>query len=148
MTLPNPDSVPQDVLEAAQQLSPPRPMRRGSVSARYVKCGKKGCPCGEDPQARHGPYPSLTRAVAGQTRSRYLSPEEAQKATEQVEAAHEFRQRLEAYCQACERWADQELDAAPRAEALKKRAPKGAPARSPPGNGDPNWLRCGRGPGL
>ena len=72
MTLPNPDSVPQDVLEAAQQLSPPRPMRRGSVSARYVKCGKKGCPCGEDPQARHGPYPSLTRAVAGQTRSRYL----------------------------------------------------------------------------
>ena len=74
MTLPNPDSVPQDVLEAAQQLSPPRPMRRGSVSARYVKCGKKGCPCGEDPQARHGPYPSLTRAVAGQTRSRYLKP--------------------------------------------------------------------------
>ena len=120
MTLPNPDSVPQDVLEAAQQLSPPRPMRRGSVSARYVKCGKKGCPCGEDPQARHGPYPSLTRAVAGKTRSRYLNPEEAEKATEQVEAAHEFRQQLEAYWQACERWADQELDAAPRAEALKK----------------------------
>ena len=65
MTLPNPDSVPQDVLEAAQQLSPPRPMRRGSVSARYVKCGKKGCPCGEDPQARHGPYPSLTRGGSG-----------------------------------------------------------------------------------
>ena len=37
-----------------------------------------------------------------------------------MEAAHEFRQQLEAYWQACERWADQELDAAPRAEALKK----------------------------
>ena len=41
-----------------------------------------------------------------------------------MEAAHEFRQRLEAYWQACERWADQELDAAPRAEALKKKGSK------------------------
>ena len=55
MTPPSPDSMPQDVLKAAQQLSSPRPMRRGSVSARHVKCSKPGCACGEDPQARHGP---------------------------------------------------------------------------------------------
>ena len=74
MTQPDPDSVPQEVLEAVQQLSPPLPMRRGSVSARYVKCSKPGYPCGEDPLARHGPYASLTRTVVGRTRSRYLNP--------------------------------------------------------------------------
>ena len=45
-------------------------MRRGSLSERYVKCSKPGCPCATDPQARHGPYVSLTRAVEGQTQSR------------------------------------------------------------------------------
>jgi hypothetical protein len=102
-------------------------MRRGSVSERYIKCSKPGCPCGEDAQARHGPYTSLTRAVAGKTSSRYLSPKQAEKAGQQVQAAHEFRQRLEAYWEACERWADRELEAEPRAEALEK---KGSRRRS------------------
>lgn len=124
MTQFHPDSVPPDVLETAQQLLEPRPMRRGSVSERYIKCGKPGCSCGEDPQARHGPYSSLTRAVAGKTSSRYLSPDQAEKAGEQGQAAHEFRQRLEAYWQACERWADRELEAEPRAEALEKKGSK------------------------
>ena len=124
MTPPSPDSMPQDVLEAAQQLSFPCPMRRGSVSARYVKCSKPGCACGEDPQARHGPYASWTRTVAGKTLSRYLSPEQAEKVSQQIEAAHEFRQRLEAYWQACERWADEQLEVEPRAEALEKKGSK------------------------
>jgi hypothetical protein len=127
MTRPHLDSVPQDVVETAQLLLHPRPMRRGSVSERYIKCSKPGCPCGEDAQARHGPYTSLTRAVAGKTSSRYLSPKQAEKAGQQVQAAHEFRQRLEAYWEACERWADRELEAEPRAEALEK---KGSRRRS------------------
>ncbi len=51
-------------------------MRRGSLSERTIKCSKPGCGCGHDPNARHGPYFSLTRAVEGKTRSRFLTAEQ------------------------------------------------------------------------
>jgi hypothetical protein len=65
-------------------------MRRGSVSERTMKCGKAGCPCQEDPKARHGPYYdySLTPPMAGKTHSRYLSPEQAELAQQQIEQGH------------------------------------------------------------
>ena len=55
----------------------PVAMRRGSLSERFVKCGKSTCPCAQDPKARHGPYFSLTHAVKRRTQSRFLSPPEA-----------------------------------------------------------------------
>ena len=105
--MPNPTDPPVDVLELASQLSQPQPMRRGSLSERYMKCSKPGCACAEDPAARHGPYYSLTRTVAGQTRSRYLSREQA---AEQIEAGQAFRRRIETYWQAGEGWADEVLE--------------------------------------
>jgi hypothetical protein len=122
------DLVPPDgVVDAATLLAEPEPMRRGSVSERFMKCGQAGCRCREDDKARHGPYYSLTRMVQGRTRSRYLTPEQAQVAREQVAAGQRFRQRLDAYWEACERWADAQLDAteaAPDTEAAKKGASK------------------------
>ena len=123
MTVPGNETAPQDALEAVEELSRPRPMRRGSLSVRYVKCSKKNCACGQDPQARHGPYYSLTRSVAGKTRSRYLSAEQAEEATRQIEAGQEFRRQVEDCWQACERWADQELEEG-RPEALEKKGSK------------------------
>ena len=64
-----------------------------------------------DPQARHGPYFSLTRAEGGKTRSRYLSAEQAALASQQVEAGQEFRKQVETYWQACEQWGDSQLEA-------------------------------------
>lgn len=118
--------IPPDVDLLVAQLAKPKPMRRGSVSERRMKCGQKGCRCQHDPQARHGPYYSLTRGQAGKTRSRYLSPEQAEVARRQVEAGQEFRKRVEAYWQACERWADARLDTEVAAEqqASKKGASK------------------------
>ncbi len=52
-------------------------MRRGSLSERTIKCSKPGCACAQDPKARHGPYYSLTHAIDGKTRSRFLTAEEA-----------------------------------------------------------------------
>jgi hypothetical protein len=118
-------TVPRDVHELAAQLALPRPMRRGSVSERYVKCSKPGCPCGEHPEARHGPYSSLSRVVKGRTQSRWLDAEQAPRVRRQIEAGQQFRKSVEAYWQACERWADAELDATPAAsesEAAKKGA--------------------------
>jgi len=101
-------------------------MRRGSVSERSMKCGRKECRCQHDPQARHGPYYSLTRAEGGKTRSRYLTAEQAALARQQVEAGREFRTHVEAYWQACEQWADAQLEEPEAAsqEAAKKGASK------------------------
>lgn len=84
-------------------------MRRGSLSERTIKCGKPGCACAQDPNARHGPYYSLTRAVEGKTRSRFLTAEQADLARQQIDTGHKFRTRVDAYWEACEEWADSQL---------------------------------------
>src|SRR5437899_6924859 len=106
----NPE-VPVAVSEAFDALAAPRPMRRGSLSERHMKCNKPSCLCSERPEARHGPYFSLTRGVAGSTRSRLLSTEQAKLARRQVESGQQFRKQVEGYWRACEKWADSELEA-------------------------------------
>ena len=103
--------VPSAVRQLAARLSEPTPMRRGSLTERYVKCSKPECRCAEDPAARHGPYYSLTRGVGGRTRSRWVAAEQADVARQQVEAGQRFRAQVEAYWAACEAWADAQLDA-------------------------------------
>ena len=101
--------VPAAVRQLTATLARPMPMRRGSVSERSMKCGRKECRCQHDRQARHGPYYSLTRIEGGKTRSRYLSAQQAALAQAQIEAGQKFRSRVEAYWQACEQWADAQL---------------------------------------
>ena len=99
--------------------------RRYLVKARrFLSRRETECRCQHDPQARHGPYFSLTRSEQGKTRSRYLSAEQAALARQHVEAGHEFRKQVERYWQACERWGDTQLEASQAAsqEAPKKRA--------------------------
>jgi hypothetical protein len=108
---------PTQLRQLAAELAEPKPMRRGSLSQRTVKCSKPGCPCSQDPKARHGPYYSLTRAVRGKTRSRFLSPEQATVARQQIEAGQAFRTKLEAYWEGCENWADRQLEGSPTASA-------------------------------
>ena len=114
------------VEELAARLAQLKPMRRGSVSERRVKCSKPGCPCAVRPEARHGPYFSLTRSVGGRTRSRLLDVEAAKLVRQQIEAGRRFRSEVEAVWDACERWADAELESAGAAsrEAAKKGASK------------------------
>lgn len=118
-------TVPPAVRTLADQLAQPRPMRRGSVSERYVKCNKAGGSCAGRADARHGPYYSVSRVVQGRTQSRWLDAEQATVVRRQVEAGQEFRQQVETYWQACEQWADAELDPeAASQEAAKKGASK------------------------
>ena len=109
--MPSTERMPEAVGELAARLADPKPMRRGSVSERYMKCGQRECRCQEDLHARHGPYYSLTRAEGGTTRSRYLTSEQAALARRQAETGQQFRTHIEAYWRACERWADAQLDA-------------------------------------
>jgi len=89
-----------------------------------MKCGQAGCRCQHDPQARHGPYFSVTRGEAGKTHSRYVGAAQAALVRTQVEAGKQFRAHVEAYWRACEQWADAELDAPETAaqDAAKKGA--------------------------
>ena len=91
-------------------LDNPVPARRGSVSVRFVRCGKSACPCAQDPKARHGPYFSFTHAVKGRTQSRFLSEEEAVVVRRQIERGQMFRNEVDAFWQCCEQAADKELD--------------------------------------
>ena len=103
------EPVPAVVRKLAKELAEPSPMRRGSVGERFMKCGQKECRCQHDPQARHGPYFSLTRSEEGKTRSQYLSAEQAALARKHVEAGKEFRDKVERYWEACEQWCDTQL---------------------------------------
>lgn len=127
--------VPARVRALAAQLADPKPMRRGSLSERYVKCSKPGCACAARREARHGPYSSLTRAVAGRTQSRFLTAQQAGLVRQQIEAGQHFRRHVDTYWEACESWADAQLAAAATvaAEATKKGA-----LRRP---STPKWLR-------
>lgn len=49
----------------------------GSVVRRFMPCGKPGCRCGADPPVLHGPYWQWSTKVAGKTRTRRLSEQEA-----------------------------------------------------------------------
>jgi hypothetical protein len=109
-------SVPAQVRALAERLAQLRPMRRGSLSERYVKCSKPGCACSQDPEARHGPYYSLTRKIGGQTQSQWVSDHQAEQIRAQIAAGHEFRLQVEAVWAVCEQWADAETAAETGAE--------------------------------
>lgn len=117
-------TIPSEVSALASELAKPMPMRRGSVSERYVKCHKPGCLCGQRRDARHGPYYSLSRVVKGRTRSRWLGAEQAAVVRQQIEAGQQFRKKVEAYWEACEQWADTQLSESGTAwpEEIKKGA--------------------------
>jgi hypothetical protein len=107
--------VPSRVGQLADQLAYAQPMRRGSLSERTIRCGKAGCACADNPKARHGPYHSLTQAVKGKTRSRFLTEEQAAVARQQIATGREFREHVDAYWEACEQWADAQLEPTPTA---------------------------------
>ena len=133
-------SPPAELRHLAAELAEAKPMRRGSLSERMVKCSKPGCPCADNPEARHGPYFSLTRAVQGKTHSRFLTPEQAALARQQIAAGHQFRARIEALWKGCEAWADSHscrVPLRPPSGRPKKRAHHGDREGNHPGNRDP-----------
>ena len=122
----NHTALPSPVAALAAALSQPRPMRRGSVNERRMKCGQANCACQHDPKARHGPYYTLTQAAGGKTRSRYVAADPVPVLRRQIEAGRKFRQQVEAYWAACEQWADAELELSSAAGAAEKKGSRRA----------------------
>jgi hypothetical protein len=121
MAVSTPPDFPPRVRQLATELADAKPMRRGSLSERMIKCSKPGCACAQDAKARHGPYYSLTHAVEGKTHSHFLTAEQADLVRRQIEAGRQFRGRVDALWEACEQWADRELaDLSASSEEAKK----------------------------
>jgi len=132
--MPTIPEIPPRVRQLASELAQAQPMRRGSLSERTIRCGKAGCACAQDPKARHGPYFSLTQAVEGKTKSRYLTTEQAAMAQQHVAAGRGFRQQIDAYWEACEQWSDAQLEipsSASSREAQKRGSKRNSKATSP-----------------
>lgn len=128
----SPPIVPPRIRQLAAELAEPEPMRRGSLSERTIKCSKPGCACAQDPKARHGPYHSLTQAVGGKTRSRFLTLEQAELVRQQIDAGRQFRGRVDAFWEACEQWADTQVaEVSSSAEENKKNSNRISNPKSP-----------------
>jgi len=121
MAASTPPAVPLGVRQLVTQLTDPKPIRRGSVSERTIKCSKAGCACAQNPDARHGPYHSYTHVVGGKTHSRFLTSEQAEVVRRQIDAGRQFRGRVDALWDACEEWADSELALLPASSGEAKK---------------------------
>jgi Family of unknown function (DUF6788) len=131
--MPTSPSVPPHVRQLAVDLAVPKPMRRGSLSERTIKCSKPSCACAQDPKARHGPYYSLTHAVDGKTQSRFLTEQQAELVRQQIDTGREFRGRVDAFWEACEQWADAQLAEVSTSspEEIKKNSKRISKTKSP-----------------
>jgi hypothetical protein len=48
----------------------------GTLTTRYLQCGKPACRCHQDPSQRHGPYAYWTRKLQGRTVTVLLESQE------------------------------------------------------------------------
>jgi hypothetical protein len=67
---------------------------QGSVTQRWMRCGKAACRCHVDPQARHGPYLQWSWKVGGKTLSVYLEPDQATLCKEWIANARRLRRLI------------------------------------------------------
>ena len=108
-------------------------MRRGSLTERYVKCNKAGCPCGDSEDDRHGPYYSVSRVVKGRTQSRWLDAAHAQFAGRSSMVSNSVRtwRRIGRLVNGGRMPSLNSRRRLPK-RPLKKRAPNGNPSRAKP----------------
>ena len=66
----------------------------GTLSRRFMRCGKDNCRCKADPPALHGPYLHWTRTVAGKTVTRSLTPDQARRYQTWFDNARQIRDLL------------------------------------------------------
>lgn len=67
---------------------------RGTLTSRYMRCGKPNCRCKAGPPRLLGPYLHWTRTVAGKTVTRTLSAEQARRDESWCDNARRLRKLL------------------------------------------------------
>jgi hypothetical protein len=70
-----------------------REQQKGSLFARWARCGKEGCAC-EEEDGRHGPYHVLSTRSGGQGGFAYVPPEKVAEVERLVSGYRQFREGL------------------------------------------------------
>lgn len=68
----------------------------GTLSRRFMRCGKSNCRCKADPPMLHGPYLHWTRTVAGKTITRTLTQDQADRYQSWFDNAKRLRELITA----------------------------------------------------
>lgn len=66
----------------------------GTLSQRFMRCGKPKCRCKADPPALHGPYLHWTRTVAGKTITRTMTQDQVVRYRSWFDNARRLREFL------------------------------------------------------
>ena len=66
-------------------------LRPGSLTRRFLQCGKPRCRCRRDGATGHGPYWSLTFKVQGKTVTRSIPKTAVERTREQIAEHRRFR---------------------------------------------------------
>ena len=106
--MPHPPELPSPVRQQFEALGPPQPMRRGSLSERFMTCSKPGCACATTPPpATSGPqpHPRCRGADPVAVGVRGASPRGRTTGC----GGPGLPAHIDAYWRACEAWADAEL---------------------------------------
>ncbi len=83
----------QEYKQLKQEVAQVGCVLQGSLTKRWMRCGKNNCACQKDPQARHGPYYQWSWKDRGRTASVYLTAEQAELCQEWI-ANHRELERL------------------------------------------------------
>jgi len=92
------DDIPSDIRKRIDrckaELATLGVVLRGSVTRRYMPCGKPGCKCMADQPVLHGPYYQWTSKVEGKTRTVRLTKDQAVVHQQWVDNARRLRRIL------------------------------------------------------
>ena len=69
----------------------------GTLHQRMKVCGKPGCRCAQDPQARHGPYYEWGHMVGGKLVHRVVTPQQAQLLQQAIDNHRHVKQLMRAW---------------------------------------------------
>jgi hypothetical protein len=121
--------------ELKTQVSAVQDMRRGSLVARYRKCGKASCRCAEQRHPGHGPSLSLTWQEGGKTHTKIIPAEAVERTQAQIAEFRRFRRLMRELVEVSERLCDARLaseQAEAQATAKKGGSKKSSRRRSSP----------------
>ena len=85
----------------------------GTLHKRMKVCGKPGCRCAQDPQARHGPYYEWGHMMGGKLVHRVVTPQQAELLQQAIDNHRHAKQLLRAWEQETERLIDLEAPRQP-----------------------------------
>lgn len=103
-------------------------MRPGTLTERYRRCGKPSCHCSARDAEGHGPSWSLTRAVAGKTKTRIIPASAVERTRQQLEEYHRFRLLVRELVEVSEQICEARLRAS-ESDSKEEAAQKGGSSR-------------------